>query len=83
MEVVILSLVFDLFGGVGALKAKTQVLALFIVLQTMVTLLVAFQSLSLFLVARVGQLGAALMLRAALFTHEVSLSLFWGVWLQR
>ena len=40
----------------------------------MVSLLVAFQSLSLFLVVRIAQLASALMLRASIFNLEVMLA---------
>ena len=69
-------------ASAGALKYKTAVLALFVILQAMLTLLIGFQSLSFFLVLRVGQLVAALMLRSAIFTFEVRKGpgpVSWGV----
>ena len=64
-------LYFSIYSG--ALKEKTIVIALFVMLQFMLTLLIAFQSLSLFLLLRFGQLVAALVLRSALFQLQVKL----------
>ena len=55
----------------GALRYKAQVLALFVIMQAMLTLLIAFQSLSLFIAWRIFQLALALWLRSAIFSFEV------------
>ena len=64
----------------GAIKDKTALLALFVVLQFMASLLIAFSSLSLFLLLRLCQLFAALMLRAALLRLQVLIHYENTVW---